>query len=219
MPSRLKIERLILPGPAGKLEALLEFDAAAQPLAAAVICHPHPLFGGTMHNRVVYRAAKAALEAGLPALRFNFRGVEKSEGESAGGMGERDDARAALDFLASRFPSIPAVMMGFSFGAWVGLTVGASDPRVGALVGLGLPTGSTDYDCLRSANKPLLIVQATGDIFGPRAEIEALFSTLPEPKRLHWVEGSDHFFAHKLDEVQAVVRSFLEEFAAALPQK
>jgi len=172
-----------------------------------------------MHNRVVYRAAKAALEAGLPALRFNFRGVEKSEGEFADGIGERDDARAALDFLVSRFPGTPAVMMGFSFGAWVGLSAGAADLRVRALVGLGLPTGSADWNCLRSANKPLLIVQGTGDIFGPRAEVAGLFSSLPEPKRLHWVDGTDHSFGGKLDEVQTVVRSFLQEFVATLPQK
>ena len=104
MMGKMKIERLFLPGPAGRLEALLEFDATAIPAAAAIICHPHPLFGGTMHNRVAYRAAKAALQAGLPALRFNYRGVEKSEGESSDGIGEREDARAALDFLAGRFP-------------------------------------------------------------------------------------------------------------------
>jgi len=216
---RMKIERLFLPGPAGKLEGLLEFDPTALPEAAAIICHPHPLYGGTMHNRVVYRVAKAALQAGLPALRFNYRGVEKSEGESSDGPGEHDDARAATDYFTGRFPGIPIVMMGFSFGAWIGLTVGAADRRVRALVGLGLPTGSTDWTCLRSAPKPLLIVQGTGDIFGPRAEIDALFSTLPEPKRLHWVEGADHFFGNKIDEVQMAVRSFLQEIVSGLPQK
>jgi alpha/beta superfamily hydrolase len=215
----MKIERLLIAGPAGRIEALVEFDPTTPPAAAALVCHPHPLFGGTMHNRVVYRAAKAALEAGLPALRFNFRGVEKSEGEFADGIGEREDTRAALDYLRARFSEIPIVMMGFSFGAWVGLTVGAGDSRVGALVGLGLPNGSTDWSCLRSASKPLLIVQGTGDIFGPRPEIEALLSTLPEPKRLHWVEGADHFFSNRLDEVQRVVRSFLQEFFPALPEK
>lgn len=219
MPGSTRIERLFIPGPAGRLEALLEFDPAARPAAAAVVCHPHPLFGGTMHNKVVYRAAKAALEAGLSSLRFNFRGVEKSEGEFVDGISERDDARAALDFLATRFPGTPVVMMGFSFGAWVGLSAGAADLRVRALVGLGLPTGSADWNCLRSVNKPLLIVQGTGDVFGPRAEIETLFSSLPEPKSLHWVEGADHFLGGKLDEVQTVVRSFLQEFVATLPQK
>ena len=219
MIGKMKIERLFLPRPAGKLEALLEFDATAIPKAAAIICHPHPLYGGTLHNRVVYRAAKAALQAGLPALRFNFRGVDKSEGEFADGLGERADARAALEYLSGRFPGIPIVIMGFSFGAWVGLTVGAVDGRVQALVGLGLPTGSADWTCLRSAAKPLLIVQGTGDIFGPRAEIEALFSTLPEPKRLRWIEGTDHFFGTKLDEVQRVVRSFLQDFVSGVPQK
>ncbi len=219
MMGKMKIERVFLPGPAGGLEALLEFDETAIPAAAAIICHPHPLYGGTMHNRVIYRAAKAALQAGLPALRFNFRGVDKSEGEFADGPGERADARAALEYLSGRFPGIPIVMMGFSFGAWVGLTVGAADGRVQALVGLGLPTGSTDWACLRSAAKPFLIVQGTGDIFGPRVEIEALFSTLPEPKRLHWIEGTDHFFGNKLDEVQMAVRSFLQDLVSGVPQK
>ncbi|MFB3921619.1 MAG: alpha/beta hydrolase [Terriglobia bacterium] len=208
---KIKLERLFLSGPVGRLEGLLEFDVDAVPAAAAVVCHPHPLFGGTMHNRVVYRAAKAALQAGLPALRFNFRGVEKSEGEFAEGPGERDDARAAVDYLSGRFPDIPIVMMGFSFGAWVGLTAGTADPRVRALVGLGLPTGSADWTPLRGAAKPLLIVQGTGDIFGPRDEIEALFSTLPQPKRLHWVEGVDHFFGNRLEEIRVAVRAFLQE--------
>ena len=219
MAGKMRIDRLFLPGPVGKLEALLEFDTAALPFAAALVCHPHPLYGGTMQNRVVYRAAKAASQAGLPALRFNFRSVEKSEGEFSDGIGKRDDTRAALDYLSGRFPGIPIVMMGFSFGAWVGLTVGSADARVLALVGVGLPTGSTDWTCLGGAAKPLLIVQGTGDIFGPRAEIEALFSTLREPKRLHWVEDTDHFFGNKLEEVQMAVRSFLQEFVPDLPQK
>jgi alpha/beta superfamily hydrolase len=206
-----KAERLYIPGPAGRLEALFEFDPRWHPRATAVVCHPHPLFGGTMHNKVVYRAAKATLEAGLPTLRFNFRGVGKSEGRFAEGIGERDDVRAALDFLQLRYPQIPVCLMGFSFGAVVGLTVGAHDPRVAALVGLGVPVATSSLDVLREAHNPILILQGTEDIYGPRQQIEALFSTLPEPKRLRWVRGADHFFTGKLEEVQSVVREFVEQ--------
>jgi alpha/beta superfamily hydrolase len=187
--------------------------------ASALVCHPHPLYGGTMHNKVVYRAAKAALQAGMPTLRFNFRGVGKSQGESAGGIGEREDVRASLDYLASRFPESPVCLMGFSFGAVAGLTVGASDPRVGALVGLGVPAGSADLSSLHRVAKPKLIIQGTQDNFGPREEVQELFAALAEPKRLCWVEGADHFFTGKLDEVQAAVRSFLQEIVAAIPRE
>ena len=184
---------------------------------AALVCHPHPLYGGTMHNKVVYRATKGALQAGLPTLRFNFRGVGKSQGEFAGGIGEREDVRASLDYLATRFPETPISVMGFSFGAVVGLLAGAADPRVGTLVGLGVPAGSADLSSLHRVSKPKLIIQGTEDIFGPREEVEALFAALAEPKRLHWVEGADHFFTGKLDEVQKTVRAFLAERVASMP--
>jgi hypothetical protein len=214
-----KAERLYIPGSAGRLEALLEFDPTWRPRATALVCHPHPLFGGTMHNKVVYRAAKAALRSGLPTLRFNFRGVGRSEGRFAGGIGEREDVRAALDFLCTRYPQVPACLMGFSFGAVVGLAVGAQDPRVAALVGVGIPVATSDLDFLRGAHKPLLIVQGTEDIYGPREKVVALFSSLPEPKRLHWVEGADHFFTGKHAEIQKAIRTFLEEVTRALPHQ
>lgn len=209
------MERILIPGPAGALEALLDWEAsAAAPPLAALVCHPHPIYGGTMHNKVVYCAAKAAVEAGLPALRFNFRGVGESEGEYAQGIGERDDARAALDFLETRFPRIPICLIGFSFGAWVGLAVGATDARVVALIGLGLPGGAGEFDFLHEIRKPKLIVQGTHDIYGPREQVELLFRSLQDPKQLHWVEGADHFFTGRLDEVQNVIRDFLRQIVA-----
>jgi hypothetical protein len=172
-----------------------------------------------MHNKVVYRAAKGALQAGLPTLRFNFRGVGRSQGEFADGIGEREDVRASLDYLATRFPQTPLSVMGFSFGAVVGLLAGAADPRVGALVGLGVPAGSADLSSLHGVCRPKLIIQGTEDIFGPREEVEALFAALAEPKHLDWVEGADHFFTGKLDEVQSAVRSFLQRIVAAITQE
>jgi uncharacterized protein len=204
-----KIERLTIPGPAGNLEALLEWNPEWTPHQLAIVCHPHPLFGGTMHNKVVFRAAKAAIHLEIPALRFNFRGVGQSGGEYADGFGERDDARAALDYLSKRFPRTPVAMMGFSFGSVVALAVGAADARANCLVGIGLPVNSTDFSFLREVRKPKLLVQGTRDQFGSWENLEKLFSTLHEPKRLRFVEDADHFLTGKLHELQSATQEFL----------
>ena len=193
------------------LEALLEWDPQAAARLGAIVCHPHPLYGGTMHTKVVFRAAKAAILLGVPVLRFNFRGVGKSEGDFDHGVGERDDLRAALDGLQSRLPRTPVCLMGFSFGSWVALAVGADDPRVSGLIGLGLPAASANFEFLCPVAKPKLIIQGTENVYGPRQKVRALFDRLHEPKRVHWVEGADHFFSERLEEVQDVIRSFLEE--------
>jgi hypothetical protein len=210
-----KLERRFIPGPAGKLEALLEWDPQVSPRLTAVVCHPHPLYGGTLHNKVVFHAAKGASQAGLPTLRFNFRGVGKSQGAYDGGKGEQDDVRAAIDYLSLRFPATPVCVIGFSFGAWVGLNVGATDRRVAALVGLGIPVAAQYMGFLRDVRKPKLIVQGTEDLFGPKPQVEALFAEMPEPKRLHWVQGADHFFTARLSQLQEPVRRFLEEVATS----
>ncbi len=190
----------------------MEWNPQVTSRQVALVCHPHPLFGGTMHNKVVFRAAKAALLSGLPTLRFNFRGAGKSVGTFTGGEGEQGDVRAALDYLAAHFPGRPVCLMGFSFGSWVGLAVGATDSRVSTLVGLGVPVGSLNFDFLHDVRKPKLIVQGTRDEFGLAAQVAELYESLAEPKQIHWVEGADHFFAGKLDEVQ----QFLQEFLAPL---
>jgi alpha/beta superfamily hydrolase len=205
-----KIEKPLIEGPAGRLEALLELDPGSNPRLATLVCHPHPVFGGTMHNKVVFHAAKAAVQLGLPCLRFNFRGVGESEGAYAEGIGERNDARAALDYLETRFPKTPVCVMGFSFGAWVGLAVGAEDSRAIALVGLGVPAGIMDFGFLPDVRKPKLIVQGTRDIYGPHEQVEALFKSLHKPKQLRWVEGADHFFAGHLDDLQTEIAKFIK---------
>src|SRR6478736_1897153 len=136
--------RFDLPVAHGQLEAILK--ESAQPFAAVVVCHPHPQGGGTMDNNVVYRVAKALYQAGASVLRFNFRGVGRSTGSYGGGVAEEEDARAALDFLEQRAPGVPLWMAGFSFGARVGLTVGARDDRVRKLLGVGLAMKLLDYD-------------------------------------------------------------------------
>ncbi|MGB6844679.1 MAG: alpha/beta fold hydrolase [Candidatus Acidiferrales bacterium] len=198
-------------GPAGKLEAMLWTAPTPEPALAGLVCHPHPLFGGTMHNKVVYQAAKALHRRGLPVLRFNFRGAGSSEGTHDKGRGERDDVRAALDWLADEYPGRPIVLAGFSFGSWVGLRVGCEDARVTDLIGLGIPVNDSDLSYLRECAKPKLILQGGNDRFGSRANVEKLFATLPEPKRLVIVEGVDHFFSGKLNEVGAAIENWIGE--------
>ncbi|HKV04418.1 MAG TPA: alpha/beta fold hydrolase [Candidatus Acidoferrales bacterium] len=200
-----------LPGPAGRLKATLWTTPAAEPEFSAVVCHPHPLFGGTMHNKVVYQTAKALHERGAPVLRFNFRGAEQSEGEHDRGKGEQDDVRAALDYLAAEFPGRPILVAGFSFGSYVGLRTGCTDDRVTKLIGLGLPVDNVDLTDLRGCAKPKLIIQGGNDQFGARARIEALVAALAEPKRLVIVEGADHFFTGKLDAIGAAITEWLNE--------
>ncbi len=194
---------------------MLEWDPLAKPQCTALVCHPHPVYGGTMHNKVVYRMAKTAISLGLPTLRFNFRGAGKSAGTFDNGVGEREDARAALDHLTARFAGLPVCLMGFSFGSWVGLSVGAAHPRVTALVGLGVPTGICDFTFLHEIRKPKLIIQATQDQYGPRDQVAELYGKLEEPKQIHWVEGADHFFNGKLDEVQRALQDFLVSMPGA----
>jgi len=163
-----------------------------------------------MHNKVVFRAAKAAIHLETPALRFNFRGVGHSGGKYADGIGERDDARAAMDYLTDRFPQIPVAMMGFSFGSVVALAVGSADPRVNCLVGIGLPADSADFGFLKEVPKPKLLVQGTQDRFGSRENVEKVFRSLKEPKRLRFVQDADHFLTGKLHDLQLEIQDFLQ---------
>jgi len=174
------------------------------------LCHPHPLFGGTMNNRVIYRAARGATQAGLAALRFNFRGVGASQGSHDKGIGEKKDASALLDWLEQRFQNLPLAVIGFSFGAWIGLQVGIQDSRVRALVGLGLPINTYDFDFLMDNDKPSRFIIGTRDEFCSRDNMESLARRLPGTSSLSWVEGADHLFIHHVDRVQGLVRDFLE---------
>lgn len=201
-----------LQGPAGRLEAILWTPArAARPALASVVCHPHPLFGGTMHNKVVYNAAKTMDALGMPVLRFNFRGTGLSAGEHDKGGAEQDDAQAALDYLAAQFPGIPLLMAGFSFGSVVGLRVGCRDVRVIELIGLGLPVNSADVSFLQECAKPKLFVHGAADQFGARGKVEETVSALPGENRLVMVEKADHFFAGHLDEFNAAIFAWLTE--------
>jgi alpha/beta superfamily hydrolase len=206
-----------LEGPAGGLEALLWTTPAAESDIVAVVCHPHPLFGGTMHTKVVFQAAKTLRRRGVPVLRFNFRGTGLSEGTHDRGRGEQDDVRAALDFLAKEYHGRPILLAGFSFGSWVGMRAGCADPRVAEMVGIGLPVDNVDMSFLRACEKPKLIVQGANDQYGSRANVEALFATLPEPKRLVFVEGADHFFKGQADQLGLAIDAWLDERHPRVP--
>ena len=206
-------ETFFIQGPSGRLEALL-IQPGTPPVAAAVVCHAHPLHGGMMHFKVVFRAAKALQRHGVAALRFNFRGVGLSEGGHDGGRGEQQDVRAALDELARRFPGLPLLVGGFSFGSAMALAAAAQDARVRAAFALGYPiTRVPDNGYLASIRVPRLFVQGERDEFGGREAIEALVSPLPEPKQLHVIPESDHFFNHHLEPMQERV----EAWAATRP--
>ena len=200
-----------LEGPAGRLEALLWTTPAPDPPLSAVVCHPHPLFGGTLHNKVVFQAAKTLQRRGVPVLRFNFRGAGMSEGEHDRGRGEASDVRAALNFLAKDFPGGPILLAGFSFGAWVGLRVGCEDARVAEVIGLGLPVNDSDLSYLFDCAKPKLFIQGSRDQFGAREKVEALFAEMQEPKRLVFIEGADHFFTGKLTGMAGALDGWLSE--------
>ncbi len=193
----------------GWLEAALK-EPDVPPRGAAVVCHPHPLFGGTMHTKAVFRAAQALNEAGLVALRFNFRGVGTSTGSHDDGIGERDDVLAALDWLAERYPSLPLICGGFSFGSMVGLGVGAADPRVVSLLGLGLPVEKAEYDFsyLADVGKPVLVVQGENDEFGAGSEVAAYLRDVAPDVTLVRVPGSDHYFTDRLDELRDIIRGY-----------
>ncbi len=208
------IRSLFLDGPAGRLEALLN-TGAEHATHAALVCHPHPLYGGTLHNKVVFHAMKALNNFGYPVLRFNFRGTGLSQGEHDHGIGEGDNVRTALDWVDREF-HLPMIFAGFSFGAAVGLRVACADARVRAVIGLGLPVDAIDdrvYDLefLRDCVKPKLFVSGDRDQFGPRAKLQRLVEALPEAKKLVVVEGADHFFEGRLRELREAIEAWIKE--------
>jgi alpha/beta superfamily hydrolase len=195
-------------GPEGAVEALYK-AGSPDPVRAAVLSHPHPQFGGTMHNKVVFRAAKAFERMGYPTLRFNFRGVGRSAGAFDDGVGEAEDVQAALDWMADEHPSLPLLHCGFSFGNAIGTPVAAAHPRVDCLVCLGTPTRSSTrglpFQRLDRATQPKLFVHGENDEHGRLDELRAGFALVAEPKRLVVVPGADHFFAGHLDELERAI--------------
>jgi len=197
------IESVFVPGPTGRLEALLEEPEHGAPTQAVLVCHPHPQHGGTMHNKVVYRVAKALRQAGCVVLRFNYRGVNLSEGVYDKGEGELDDARAALGFLRGRYPQLPFLLAGFSFGSRIALRLANENPPPARVIAVGFPTVYKDRSYLEVLRVPRLFVQSTHDEYGPLDELRPVIEALPEPKRLITIEARDHFFSGALEQLEA----------------
>ena len=213
------IRSLFLDGPAGRLEALLN-AGAPDATHAAIVCHPHPLSGGTLHNKVVFHTMKALNGFGFPVLRFNFRGTGLSQGEHDHGNGEVEDVRTALDWLHAEF-HLPLLFAGFSFGAAVGLRAACPDARVKVLISVGTPVAPVAadtaqprtyaFDFLRDCSRPKLFVSGARDQFGPRARLETLVASVPEPKKLVLIEGADHFFEGRLRELRETIEGWLRQ--------
>lgn len=214
-----------LVGPAGRLEAILDEPAAppgsqdtVSPRAAAVFAHPHPQYGGTMHTKVVYQGAKGLSRIGCAVLRFNFRGVGRSEGTFDLGDGEKQDFTAALGYMAARYPGVDLWAAGFSFGAWVALEIGAEDNRVSALIGVSPPVVTSisghDYQFTNTlvSTKPKFLVQGEADEVCPLEGMWQFYARLPEPKELVVIDGADHLFEGKTQEVGEAVEDLLAGF-------
>ena len=205
------LETLFLDGAAGRLEALHEGpDEDVRIERAAVVCHPHPLFGGTLHNKVVFRLARAARNAGSVVVRFNFRGVGQSAGVHDEGQGEQDDVRTAMRFMRERYPKIPLVLAGFSFGASMSLRVGCRDGGVEAVIAAGTPVNGATFGFLNDCAVPKRFIHSTNDEHGSRDKMEAAFEAAHAPKSLDWVQAKDHFFVDNLDEFERCAQRAFE---------
>ena len=196
-----RIESYLLDGAAGKVESLLE-EPETPATGVCLICHPHPLYGGTMRNKVVHRIAKAMRRSGSVVLRFNFRGVGSSQGAHDEGVGELADARLLMEWLRARYPGLPHSVAGFSFGSRIALELGCSLTGTRRVVAVGFPTRKGDYEFLKTCTVSKIFVQSTVDEYGPRPELESLYRSFAEPKQIHWIDGGDHFFRDDLDALE-----------------
>jgi len=205
---------LFIPTAHSRLEAILKEPRRGPALGAALVLHPHPLGGGTMHNKVVFRAASALDDAGLITLRINFRGVGQSSGEHDEGRGELEDVRAGLQYLAETFPERPITLCGFSFGARVGLEVGISDERVVNLISIGTPVDKYDFGFLEACSKPILFVHGDRDEFGSASRLQELVDQINQHNasvELKVIKDSGHFFEGHLDELKQVITDWTRQ--------
>jgi alpha/beta superfamily hydrolase len=202
---------LFIPAPHGRLEAILKEPRAGDVRGVALVLHPHPLGGGTMHNKVIFRAAAALNDAGLVALRINFRGVGQSSGTHDEGDGERDDVRAGLDYLTQNYTNQEITLCGFSFGARVGLEVGPADDRVVRLISIGTPVDKYDFSFLEQCRKPILFVHGEHDEYGNVDKLRELVDrvSLHCDAQLHVIENAGHFFDDQLDELKQVITEWV----------
>jgi len=213
MTEDIRVTTVEIPGKSGSLEGLINAKGADEPRAIAVLAHPLPTAGGTMHTKAVYHAAKALARIDVPVLRFNFRGVGRSGGSFSGGAGEQDDCRSALEFMRARYPAVKRIWTGgMSFGSWVGMTVGGTDQHVTALIGIACPVNRYDYSPVIVAGKPTFLIHGERDELIPLKEIRKFYGQLSEPKELVVIDGADHLFDGKVSEVGDGIEDLLQDF-------
>ena len=213
MPEDIRLMNVILPGPSGGLEGLINTSAAGQARAIAVLAHPLPTAGGTMHTKAVFHAARALARLGCPVLRFNFRGVGRSAGTFDEGPGEQADFRAALDFMTERYQGVTRVWAGgMSFGSWVAMTTGAEDPRVSTLIGIAPPVTKYDFSSVISAAKATFLIHGEFDELVPVKDVRKFYAQLAEPKELVVIDGADHLFDGKVTEVGDAIEDLLQDY-------
>lgn len=212
-----RIESVEIAGPAGRLEGVWTLPARARS-AAALVCHPHPQHGGSMHTKAVHATSRALVDAGLPVLRFNFRGVGRSTGRYSGGPGEREDARAALAWLQARDPGRPVLLGGFSFGAWVALAIGEQAAGIAALLAIGPPLGLYDFSFVGPVGPPILCVAGEQDAFCPPAALQRFAAVAPARVQFEILSGGEHLLTTRLPALESVVRRFAgETFSGGAP--
>ena len=215
-------------GPAGRLECLLDEPPPARTVgddglvreghasglrAAAVFAHPHTEYGGTMHTKVVYQAAKALSRIGCAVLRFNFRGAGASSGSFSNGPGEIEDFRAALDFMHARYPGAPIWAGGMSFGSYVALAAGAADPRVSTLIGIAVPVSRYDFGAVERSATPKFFIHGEFDDICPLRAMREFYARCAEPKELVVIDAADHLFEGKVSQVADAIEDLLGDWS------
>jgi alpha/beta superfamily hydrolase len=210
----MKEEKVVFPSGGIRLEGLLSNHEALSVKGGVILCHPHPQFGGDMHNSVISIAAEAAWQEGFQTLRFNFRGVGESEGTYGGGKGEQEDVKATIDFFSNREnnPHHPLIVLGYSFGAWAGLPVAMKDERVSGLIAVAPPLQMMDFAFLKGSEKRKLVIAGSRDPFCPTNDLEKWFQTLSEPKSLSVIQGADHFFSFHQKHLVLPLKEFLKKY-------
>lgn len=209
-----RLAAVTIPGPAGALEGLLQDRESGDPGIVALVCHPHPRYGGTMHNKVTHRTASTLHDLGVVVLRFNFRGVGKSAGAYDQGVGELEDARGALAFLRARHPGARCWVAGFSFGAWVAARLAASEPGVERMILVAPPVGTQSFEALRTSSVPKHVIQGTADDICPLVRLEREFPSWAEPRELIRVPGASHFFDRQLGALAGALSGAMSKFVA-----
>jgi alpha/beta superfamily hydrolase len=203
-------KNFFLDGPAGRLEAILEHPSADSPLGCAVVCHPHPKYGGTMNNKVAHTLARAFVREGFAVLRFNFRGTELSDGEYDAGIGELDDAVAALHWLQARYPGLPGWVSGFSFGAAIAVQA-AMAVKVDGLISIAPAVNRFSAELAALPDIPWLVVQGDEDELVDVEEIVRWVNSLDPGPELLILPGAEHFFHGRLVELREALMAFVRK--------